>query len=101
MIGLVGTNNMPEDWKAQCSVGHGLDRRRSELQTMQCKRMFWLILIDTQLSELKRRLVEHVNIPDLAPLVSVIEGLMRLVPSNRITASTGLSLLGSKKRVSN
>ncbi|OJJ83134.1 uncharacterized protein ASPGLDRAFT_151795 [Aspergillus glaucus CBS 516.65] len=84
MIGLVGTNNMPEDWKAQYSVGHGLDRKRN-----------------TQLSELKRRLVEHVNIPDLAPLVSVIEGLMRLVPSSRITASTGLSLLGPKKRVSN
>lgn len=101
MIGLAGTNNIPEEWKAQYSVGHGLDRKRSELQTMQCKRTLWLILIDNQVSELKRRLVEHVNIPDLAPLVPVIEGLMRIVPSCRIKASTGLSLLGPKKRVSN
>lgn len=56
---------------------------------------------DTQLSELKRRLVEQVDHPELIPLVPVIEGLMRLVPSSRLTASTGLNLLSPKRHAPN
>ena len=44
-------------------------------------------------SKLERRFHELITEPELMPLLPVIQGLMRFLPSNRISADEALGLL--------
>ncbi|KAJ5971413.1 uncharacterized protein N7479_001331 [Penicillium vulpinum] len=47
-------------------------------------------------SKFERMFAENVHDPELQPLLQVVQGLMRFLPSNRITAEEALELLYSK-----
>ena len=47
-----------------------------------------------QISKLQSRFDELVNDAELMPLVPIIRGLMRFLPSERLTAAEALKLLG-------
>lgn len=55
-----------------------------------------LILVkDYETSKLERKFAGLVPNPTLKPLLHVIQGLMRFLPSSRLTAEDALDLLGN------
>lgn len=55
--------------------------------------MLLLIPSDSEMSKLGRKFAETVHEPTLTPLLLVIQGLMRFLPSSRTTADEALALL--------
>ncbi|KAJ5778048.1 hypothetical protein N7520_001294 [Penicillium odoratum] len=50
---------------------------------------------EKDLSKLEQKFKDQVHDPELEPLLSVIEGLMRFLPSGRITTDEALQMLDS------
>ena len=55
-----------------------------------------ILLEDREGSILEERFNREMHDQNLVPLISIIEGLMKYLPSSRITASQALGLLGRK-----
>jgi hypothetical protein len=55
-----------------------------------------VLLEDGQLPEVEERLNAKAHDQNLLPIMSVIWGLMRCLPSSRITASEALDVLGQE-----
>ncbi|OXV05724.1 hypothetical protein Egran_06509 [Elaphomyces granulatus] len=86
MIHLVG--KLPEEWQPKW--------KRMQLDLKPKFREPDKPEENLQISELKRSFDESVQIPSLLPLISVIEGLLRFLPSSRMTASEALDFLRQK-----
>ncbi len=85
MIGFV--DELPEKWQQKWYEM----RQDSQYRTALYK------LEGVQKAELEKRFKEHVADGNLALLLPVIQGLMRLDPSERLSASEALDLLRLKK----
>ncbi|KAJ9223810.1 hypothetical protein DTO169C6_3924 [Paecilomyces variotii] len=81
MIGFV--EELPEDWHPQW-VRMRLNSNREVI-----------LEENSQISKLERRFKERVHDPELAPLFTIIRGLVRFLPSSRMEASEALDLLRS------
>lgn len=51
------------------------------------------LLEDCEMSKLERKFADIVHNPQLKPLLQVIQGLMRFLPSSRITVDKALDLI--------
>ncbi|KAJ9254449.1 hypothetical protein DTO207G8_3640 [Paecilomyces variotii] len=81
MIGFV--EELPKDWHRQW-VRMRLNSNREVI-----------LEENSQISKLERRFKERVHDPELAPLFTIIRGLVRFLPSSRMEASEALDLLRS------
>lgn len=54
-----------------------------------------ILLKDCRTSKLEQKFAGKVSDPTLKPLLQVTRGLMRFLPSSRLTASEALDLLGN------
>lgn len=53
---------------------------------------------DCKVSKLEQKFAETVHDPELNPLLGVVQGLMRFLPSSRITAEDALNLLDETEK---
>lgn len=102
MIGFV--EELPEDWHPQwmrLNSKRELILEESERTTAITRQPLLLILFKAfQISKLERRFKERVHDPELAPLFTIIRGLVRFLPSSRMNASEALGLLRSGQTTS-
>ncbi|KAI9373627.1 kinase-like domain-containing protein [Aspergillus egyptiacus] len=78
MIGFV--ERLPTEWQPTW-------------ESMQTRSRHDLAVEDCAMSKLEQKFAETVHTPELKPVLRVIQGLMRFLPSNRITADEAMNLL--------
>lgn len=99
MIGFV-EESLPAEWESQwesiqSKSGHTLEPEEGQYIDNSYQMMLVLILLpDSGMSKLERKFAELMPDPALEPLLPVIQGLMRFLPSCRLTAKEALDLLG-------
>lgn len=75
---------------------HDLELDEGKPTDTQTSLLLLLILLkDYEPSKLERKFAGSVPDPTLKSLLHVIEGLMRFLPSSRLTADNALDLLGN------
>lgn len=94
MIGFV--ERLPTEWESkwesmQTRSSHDLEVEGKQIDTL--RNLLLITSKDCAVSKLEQKFVETVHNPELKPLLRVIQGLMRFLPSNRITANEALNLL--------
>jgi hypothetical protein len=99
MIGYV--EKLPSEWESQwksmkTGSSHDLTEENGEqINTYKLLNPLLTPLKVYEMSRLERKFAEGVHDPLLKPLLPVIQGLMRFLPSSRITADKALGLLGN------
>lgn len=94
MIGFV--ERLPTEWESkwesmQTRSSHDLEVEGKLIDTL--RKLLLITPKGCPMSKLEQKFVETVHNPDLKPLLRVIQGLMRFLPWNRITADEALNLL--------
>lgn len=97
MIGLV--ERLPAEWESQwksmlMKSSHNLELEEGK-QTDTQTNLLLIFLKDYGVSKLERKFAELAPDPKLEPLLHVTQGLMRFLPSRRLTAEEALDLLGN------
>ncbi|KAJ5124952.1 uncharacterized protein N7515_008777 [Penicillium bovifimosum] len=80
MIDLVGS--LPAEWESQWESMQAQSTHDLKQEEQEC-----------EIPRLEREFAESVHHPDLQPLLQVTRGLMRFLPSSRITADEALNLI--------
>lgn len=94
MIGFV--ERLPTEWESKWKSMQTMSSHDLEVEGKQIDKLWNRLLItlkDCAMSKLERKFTETVRDPKLKPLLRVTRGLMRFLPSSRITADEALSLL--------
>lgn len=94
MIGFV--ERLPTEWESKWKSMQTRSSHDLEIEGKQIDTLRNLLLItpkDCAMSKLEQKFAETVHDPKLQPLLRVTQGLMRFLPSNRITADETLDLL--------
>lgn len=97
MIGFV--ERLPAEWESQWKLmqtrsSHNLELEEGKYADKQT--ILLLILLKVcRVSKLEQKFARMVPDPTFNPLLHVIQGLMRFLPSSRLTAEEALDLLGN------
>ncbi|KAJ5570480.1 uncharacterized protein N7459_009910 [Penicillium hispanicum] len=97
MIGFV--ESLPTEWESkwksmQAASRHDLEvEEGKKMDTWILLNLLLTLLKDCQVSKLERKFEDSVHDPSLKPLLQVTQGLIRFLPSSRITADEALDLL--------
>ncbi|KAJ5522860.1 uncharacterized protein N7503_006535 [Penicillium pulvis] len=97
MIGFV--ERLPTEWESKWTSmlmrsSHDLELDEGK-QTDTQTNLSLILVKDYETSKLERKFAGLVPNPTLKPLLHVIQGLMRFLPSSRLTAEDALDLLGN------
>jgi hypothetical protein len=97
MIGFV--ERLPAEWESKWTSmsmksSHDLELEEGKQNDTQIN-LLLILLKDYGTSKLERKFAGLVPNPTLTPLLHVIQGLMRFLPSSRLTAGDALDLLGN------
>lgn len=98
MIGFV--ERLPVEWESQWAsmqMSSRHDLAVEEGSKPIHHRHYFIVLLtlleDCEMSKLEQKFAEIVHDPPLKPLLQVIQGLMRFLPSSRITVDKALGLM--------
>lgn len=96
MIGFV--ERLPAEWESKwtsMSMRSSYDLKPNEGKHNDTQiNLFLTLPKDYETSKLERKFAGLVDHPTLQPLLHVIQGLMRFLPSSRLTAEDALALIG-------
>ncbi|KAJ5812377.1 hypothetical protein N7474_008678 [Penicillium riverlandense] len=99
MIGFV--EGLPREWQSTWESMQAKSKHDLTVEGKQHVGTLYKPLLtsgDWEVSKLERKFAENVHDPTLAPFLEVIQGLMRFLPADRITADKALDLLERAKQ---